>query len=152
MTEVVNKYKHKHDPSSDVYIGRGSKWGNPFVIGKDGTRDEVIEKYRNWIKGRRDLSLALDELIGKTLVCFCRPQKCHGDVLVEMVDEWRLWKKTNLIAACEEINRISSLWPALDTFNEPTQAQLDFAEKIWKDTAKKFGLDVDDLKTFYQDY
>jgi hypothetical protein len=51
MTTVANKYYQNYD----VYIGRGSKWGNPFVIGKDGDRDEVIAKYREWIKTQPQL-------------------------------------------------------------------------------------------------
>ena len=78
----------------DVYIGReyegipASKWGNPFVIGKDGTRDEVISKYEEWIKGQPALMDALPELRGKTLGCWCAPtNRCHGDVLAKLVDE-----------------------------------------------------------------
>ena len=70
----------------DVYIGRPSKWGNPFKIGVDGTREEVIEKYRNYIM---DSSLLEDiqELKGKTLGCYCKPAACHGDILAELVEE-----------------------------------------------------------------
>lgn len=70
----------------DVYIGRPSKWGNPFVIGKDGTRSEVIEKYRVWVKSQPQLMKALPELKGKRLGCWCSPQACHGDVLAELAD------------------------------------------------------------------
>ena len=92
MTTIVNKRTHTPTPN-DVYIGRGGIWGNPFIIGKDGTREEVIEKYRelmhrnlNSISGEAWVSkiLALD---GKNLVCFCKPQACHGDVLVEIIEE-----------------------------------------------------------------
>ncbi len=71
-----------------VYIGRGSKWGNPFRIGEHGSRDEVIEKYREYITGGdgRDLLNHLHELRGKTLVCYCHPQGCHGDVLAYLAD------------------------------------------------------------------
>lgn len=69
--------------SFDVYIGRPSKWGNPFVIGKDGTRDEVIEKFRQYgLRKRLDVA-AKAELRGKVLACWCSPAKCHGDVLAE---------------------------------------------------------------------
>lgn len=81
-TKVVNKYKEKYD----VYIGRGSKWGNPFVIGKDGTREEVIEKYRKWIMTKPELLSSLHELKGKVLGCFCKPKLCHGDVLIELIN------------------------------------------------------------------
>ena len=70
----------------DVYIGRGSKWGNPFVIGRDGTRKEVIQKYRVWIMAQPELIAALPELKGKVLGCWCCPQECHGDVLVAMAE------------------------------------------------------------------
>lgn len=70
----------------DIYIGRGSKWGNPFVIGKDGNREEVIEKYRKWIKTQPKLLKALPELKGKVLGCWCFPKACHGDVLLELIE------------------------------------------------------------------
>ena len=85
ITKVVNCKTTKHD----VYIGRPSKWGNPFSIGKDGTRSEVIEKYKRWIREQPELMEALSELEGKTLGCWCKPLKCHGDVLVELLIEKR---------------------------------------------------------------
>ena len=81
-TIVVNKYKEKFD----IYIGRGSKWGNPFKIGQDGTREEVIEKYREWIMSQPELLNSLHELKGKRLGCFCKPKKCHGDVLIDLLE------------------------------------------------------------------
>ena len=73
----------------DVYIGRPSKWGNPFMIGRDGTREQVIAKYRNWLASNPVLLRKLPELVGKRLVCFCKPQACHGDVLLEMLEKLR---------------------------------------------------------------
>lgn len=70
----------------DVYIGRGSKWGNPFKIGRDGSREQVIAMYREWITLRRPNLIAdLHELEGKRLGCYCKPEACHGDVLVELM-------------------------------------------------------------------
>jgi len=79
-----------------VYIGRPSILGNPFVIGRDGTRDEVIAKYRTWLYhtaqcetslGAR-VRIALDDLIQRSkkngivcLTCWCAPHACHGDVI-----------------------------------------------------------------------
>lgn len=83
MTKVVNI---KRGATCDVYIGRPSKWGNPFMIGPDGSRKEVIEKYRQWIQTQPDLMAALPELRGKTLGCYCAPLPCHGDVLAELTD------------------------------------------------------------------
>jgi hypothetical protein len=50
MCRVLNARQIGKRPMSDrVYVGRPGKWGNPFVIGRDGSRDEVIAKYRAWI-------------------------------------------------------------------------------------------------------
>lgn len=71
----------------DVYIGRPSRWGNPFSIGRDGTRAEVIAKYEAWIVTQPELLAALPDLAGKTLGCWCSPLACHGDVLARLADE-----------------------------------------------------------------
>ena len=91
MCRVVNKYKEEYD----VYIGRGSLWGNPFKIGADGTREEVIEKFRLYlweqIKAGKISKEQLVELEGKRLGCFCAPQACHGDIIVKAIK----WAKNN---------------------------------------------------------
>jgi hypothetical protein len=79
---VVNRYAKPFD----VYIGRGSKWGNPFRIGKDGTRADVIRKYEVWLQEQPELLAALPELKGKTLGCFCAPKPCHGDILARLAN------------------------------------------------------------------
>lgn len=84
MSQVVHCKKQRYD----VYIGRPSKWGNPFVIGQDGTRDEVIKKYETWIRTQQHLLDALPELKGKILGCWCKPKSCHGDVLTKLVKEF----------------------------------------------------------------
>lgn len=87
----------------EVYIGRkrGTQYhfGNPFQIGKDGSRQEVIRKFREWINGvayedvepeRRQWILQnLHLLEGKKLGCYCKPQSCHGDVYVEILDRMK---------------------------------------------------------------
>jgi len=85
---VVNKH---HGASYDVYIGRGSKWGNPFshIPSKHveciaSTREEAIEMYRMWIQTQPHLMNSLHELDGKVLGCFCEPLACHGHVLAEL--------------------------------------------------------------------
>jgi hypothetical protein len=71
----------------DVYIGRPSKWGNPFVIGQDGDRAAVVGKYRQWLLKQPQLVAdAKRELRGKVLACWCAPQACHGDVLAEVAN------------------------------------------------------------------
>jgi hypothetical protein len=71
----------------DVYIGRPSKWGNPFAIGRDGTREQVIARYERWLRSRPELLAPLGELEGKTLGCWCAPRACHGDVLARLAAE-----------------------------------------------------------------
>lgn len=78
------KVVHCKKAAYDVYIGRPSKWGNPFEIGKDGSREEVISKYRDYVTANEQLMRNLSELKGKTLGCWCKPAACHGDVLVDL--------------------------------------------------------------------
>lgn len=61
-------------------------WGNPFKCGVDGTREEVITKHREWVVTQPHLIARLRELKGKRLGCWCKPEACHGDVLVELAD------------------------------------------------------------------
>jgi hypothetical protein len=88
MTRVV----HVRKEPFDIYIGRSfaefgeSIWHNPFHLGKDGNRKEVLDKYRVYLFTRPDLLDELRELRGKTLGCWCKPQACHGDVLAELAD------------------------------------------------------------------
>lgn len=72
----------------DVYIGRPGKWGNPFTIGKDGTRKEVIDKYAEWLITQPKLINSLFELKDKKIACWCSPKECHGDVLAEIVNKF----------------------------------------------------------------
>ena len=91
-TYVVNLRKEPYD----VYIGRlgkgrnkeeEGKWGNPFEIGRDGTREEVIAKYTEYILNKPDLLEQIPlELKDKTLGCFCKPLACHGDMLAYIAD------------------------------------------------------------------
>ncbi len=81
---------HKRDAykfNDVVYVGRPTKWGNPFVIGKDGTRKEVIAKYRAYVQANPQLLAAVKrELKGRTLSCWCKPKACHGDVLLQLAN------------------------------------------------------------------
>lgn len=81
----MDKVVHCKRSEFDVYIGRPGPWGNPFEIGKDGTRQEVVEKYADWIFSQPELiEKAKNELNGKVLACWCAPKLCHGDVLAEI--------------------------------------------------------------------
>jgi len=81
--------KHIKGPCGPPY-----KWANPFVmdnekkgIKKDGTREQVIEKYRKWLLSNPELLKQLPELYGKTLGCWCKPLACHGDALKEVAEQ-----------------------------------------------------------------
>ena len=89
MTQVVNLKTDQYD----IYIGRPSKWGNPFSHKDDtlsefkvSSRKESIEKYGKWIVTQTHLMDSLHELKDKRLGCFCKPSKCHGDILVQLVE------------------------------------------------------------------
>ena len=88
-TKVVNVNKDPYD----VYIGRGTKWGNPFVEGKDGTRKEIIQRFRDWLMLNDKLMADITDLDGKTLGCHCKPKDCHGDVIVSVIESLKNWEK-----------------------------------------------------------
>jgi hypothetical protein len=74
----------------DVYIGRPGPFGNPYVIGSDGDRDEVIRKFRMYFYQRLkidpEFKTKVEALRGRTLGCYCAPLSCHGDVILEWVE------------------------------------------------------------------
>jgi hypothetical protein len=88
---VVNKGKKPYD----VYIGRPSKYGNPFSH-EDGTlakfkvesRAEAVKKYEEWIRSQPEMMAMIKrELKSKVLGCFCSPKLCHGHVLAWIANE-----------------------------------------------------------------
>lgn len=115
-TSVVNvkvkfirpNYENLKDWSSDqknIYIGRkgivfvegerfpkkDSIWANPFKEGRDGTLDEILEKYEIYIRDKikkENLKNELLKLKGKNLGCWCKPNKCHGDILLKLIKEF----------------------------------------------------------------
>ena len=91
---MKTKVVHCKKEPFDIYIGRPSRWGNPFsekpkslAETKVATREEAIEKYREWIKTQPELLASLEELRGKTLGCWCAPKACHGHVILELLGE-----------------------------------------------------------------
>jgi len=84
MPKVWNK-RDPNVPVDAVYVGRPSRWGNPFIINRDGNRAEVIEKYRQHIIDFHEE--IKEELRGKDLVCWCKPAACHADILLDIANE-----------------------------------------------------------------
>ncbi len=78
--------KRNGTPRGAIYVGRPTKWGNPYVIGRDGNRERVIDRYREYLQ---DSGLIDDihELRGKDLVCWCAPAACHADVLLALAND-----------------------------------------------------------------
>lgn len=82
------KVVHCKKSPYDVYIGRPTKWGNPFLIGPHGTREEVIKKFEKLVRKDPHMIRSIkEELRGKTLGCWCAPLPCHGDVLLKIANE-----------------------------------------------------------------
>lgn len=75
----------RHDPNN-VYVGRPSKWGNPFNL-TDHSREDAVSAYFNHINRRPDLLSSLSELKGKNLICWCAPLECHADILLRLANE-----------------------------------------------------------------
>ncbi len=101
-TKVVNLRNFSFPYNAcDMFIGRGSVWGNPFRISKRMSREMVITKHKewllSWINEKREIIIdgysnkvvveRLEELRGKTLGCYCKPLACHGDVLVAILEQ-----------------------------------------------------------------
>ena len=86
MLKVHNK--RNATPEDAIYIGRPSIWGNPYEIGRDGNRREVLARYEIWLEHHSELKdLAKKELKGKDLVCWCSPLACHGDILLKIAND-----------------------------------------------------------------
>ena len=100
-TTVVNIRGRRREnggqcPAGVVYIGlrtvRGgwrlptSRWATPWLPYRDGTREEVLARYRRYVLETPELRAALPSLRGQVLGCWCKPLTCHGDVLAELAD------------------------------------------------------------------
>jgi hypothetical protein len=82
---VLNK--RDRIPEGAVYVGRPSRFGNPFVIGRHGDRSAVVARFEAALLANPDLlAAAKAELRGKDLVCWCAPEACHADVLLRIAN------------------------------------------------------------------
>ena len=109
MTRIPRLYNrhHKNAPQSAVYIGRGSPYGNPYVIGEDGDRATVFLLFETVILPHLDVSA----LAGKDLWCYCHPLQCHGDSILRKANPDIDFdaqgpgndKLGDLVQACEEV-------------------------------------------------
>lgn len=87
---VYSKRKGAPAPPDDaVYVGRPTKWGNPYIVGKDGTQEECVRHYAHWLymSAQADIrEAARKELRDKDLVCWCYPRPCHAEVLLRVAN------------------------------------------------------------------
>lgn len=87
MTPKVLNKRTDAIPSGAVYVGRPSRWGNPFILDSKMPRHIAVKEYRKWIQNQPELMTALPELKGKDLICWCAPLPCHADVLLELANK-----------------------------------------------------------------
>jgi hypothetical protein len=84
--QVYNIYKEH--PKDCVFIGRPTVFGNPFKMGIDGDREEVVKKFEDHVLRDEVLTaLIKNKLKGRNLVCYCAPKKCHGDILLKIANQ-----------------------------------------------------------------
>lgn len=88
MRPAVANKKTTQPREGDVYVGRPSKWGNPFQINSNLNRAEAVTRYRLWLADRPHLVRRLAELEPKRLICWCAPLPCHADVLADALEEY----------------------------------------------------------------
>ena len=90
---VLTPVNIHHSTNYDVYAGRPSILGNPFAIGKDGTRDEVVAMYEGyaWERMGHDAAFrkALLNCEGKRVACFCAPRNCHVNAIGRLIARWK---------------------------------------------------------------
>jgi hypothetical protein len=87
MPRVLNK-RTDIIPNGAVYVGRPTKFGNPFVVSVFGTREQVLRRYEHYLKDHPELiAAARCELRGKDLVCWCAPLPCHAEILMKYANK-----------------------------------------------------------------
>lgn len=90
MPKVFNK-RHPDIPRGAVYVGRPTKFGNPFPMRKESERNQCCDQYREWIYQQDDLLEEIRETLrGLDLVCWCAPKRCHADILLKIAND-RKW-------------------------------------------------------------
>lgn len=106
-SQYSNLYQWILDKETNVYIGRArvvfidgvrypfedSIWSNPYKITETQSREQVLKLYRAYIeeklKSNPELVKELIKLDGKKLGCWCKPECCHGDILVELINKYK---------------------------------------------------------------
>jgi hypothetical protein len=143
-----------------VYIGRTNKsknlpasiWANPFAISAKVPRDEALRRYRLYVLTSPELVAALPELIGKTKICWCAPEACHGHVLDELLEAYQAGTLSQMVAVAEKTMRnrqpvIEAV--AIHIFNIPDPKRIpegdgsvigSFEKAVHKNFSQQFGI------------
>jgi len=97
----------------DVYIGRAcfrggwnlkkSKWSNPFSVKFCGSHEDACKRYEKYLLDKPELLSDLGELVGKTLGCWCKPNPCHGDILVKLINQRAIQLPRMIIETNDEV-------------------------------------------------
>lgn len=87
MVAVYNRH-HGDTPPDALYIDRGTPAGNPFVVGRDGDRNECCDKFEKWVESDLEVKRCIVEYCrGRDLICSCKPKRCHGDYCLRISNE-----------------------------------------------------------------
>jgi len=71
-----------------IYVGRGSNWGNPFILHSHKERNYVCDMYEQYAKWRLKAEPNwLIPLEGQSLVCHCSPERCHAETLMRLANK-----------------------------------------------------------------
>ena len=131
---VKNKYRDTIE-TTDVFIGRGAVFGNPFVINKHGVRTDVIAMYEDYL---RDLILTEDPVIIKALdgltdnsnlLCFCTPKNCHGSIVKKYYEEY---KQLGICGFKELYSLYGPSTDGVDHINIGSSSKTEIGQEIYK--------------------
>lgn len=87
VINIMDKPVGAKDTRIFKYVGRPSEYGNPFIIGRDGTREEVVAKHIQYLDEHPELKEKIKkDLMGWDLGCFCAPEACHADILLRIAN------------------------------------------------------------------
>lgn len=86
MPPKVHNRHHGTAPHDAVYVGRGTKWGNPYRTGEDGDRTWVLRKFTDYVMADPEIQALASELQGRDLVCSCAPRPCHADLWLALAN------------------------------------------------------------------
>lgn len=92
----IKKDELPTEASKFCYIGRSNRsygleesiFHNPFVLKSESEREDILNRYREYLFSNEELIKELPTLIGKNLFCWCSPKTCHGEVLVEALEKF----------------------------------------------------------------